>query len=41
MTKQPNILCIVSEDCPPKIGAYGDPVALTPHLDRLAAQGIV
>lgn len=41
MTKQPNILCIVSEDCPPKIGAYGDPVARTPHLDRLAAQGIV
>lgn len=37
---RPNILCIVSEDCPPWIGAYGDRVAVTPHLDRLAAQGV-
>lgn len=37
---RPNILCIVSEDCPPWIGAYGDPVARTPNLDRLAAEGV-
>lgn len=41
MSKRPNILCIVSEDCPPKIGAYGDPVARTPHLDRLASEGML
>lgn len=36
---RPNILWIVSEDCPPWIGAYGDDVATTPHLDRLAERG--
>lgn len=39
-TQRPNILCLVSEDCPPRLGAYGDPVARTPHLDRLAAEGV-
>jgi arylsulfatase A-like enzyme len=37
---RPNILCFVSEDNNPFIGAYGDPLAQTPHLDRLAAEGI-
>lgn len=37
---RPNILCIVSEDCPPWIGAYGDRVARTPNLDRLAEEGV-
>ncbi|RYH02518.1 choline-sulfatase [Salipiger sp. IMCC34102] len=36
----PNILCLVSEDCPPWSGPYGDPLARTPHLDRLAAEGV-
>src|SRR5690606_10052899 len=39
---RPNILWLVSEDNSRfTIGAYGDPLARTPHLDRLAAGGIV
>jgi len=38
--QQPNILCLVCEDISPFLGCYGDPVALTPNLDRLAAEGI-
>ena len=40
-TERPNILCIVSEDCPPRLGAYGDTIARSPNLDRLASQGVV
>jgi arylsulfatase A-like enzyme len=36
----PNILCLVCEDISPYLGCYGDPVALTPQLDRLASDGI-
>lgn len=36
---RPHILWIVSEDCPPWIGAYGDAVATTPNIDRLAERG--
>ena len=36
----PNILWISSEDNGPHLGAYGDPVATTPELDRLAARGL-
>jgi N-sulfoglucosamine sulfohydrolase len=36
----PNILLIVSEDNGPELGCYGDPVAKTPRLDHLAAEGI-
>jgi len=36
----PNILCLVCEDISPYLGCYGDPVALTPNLDRLAGEGI-
>ncbi|MFE0156506.1 sulfatase-like hydrolase/transferase [Nonomuraea sp. NPDC059007] len=38
---RPNILWIVSEDCPPRFGCYGDPHAATPHLDALAAGGVL
>jgi N-sulfoglucosamine sulfohydrolase len=39
---RPNILWIVSEDNAFNyVGAYGDPLARTPNLDRLAATGIV
>lgn len=38
---QPNILWIVSEDNNPFIGAYGDRLAHTPVLDRLAHEGIL
>ncbi|MDF2894127.1 MAG: sulfatase [Rhodococcus erythropolis] len=36
----PNILWIVSEDCPPWFGCFGDELAETPNLDRLAHEGI-
>ena len=39
MAKRPNILWISFEDTNPFYGCYGDPVARTPHLDRLAAKG--
>ena len=39
---KPNILWVVSEDNTYNfVGAYGDPLARTPNLDLLAAQGIV
>lgn len=39
---QPNILWVVSEDnAAYTVGAYGDPLARTPHVDRLAQDGIV
>lgn len=37
---RPNILWITSEDNSPYLGCYGDPNAETPHLDRLAAEGV-
>ena len=36
---QPNVVWIVTEDISPNLGCYGDPDAVTPNLDRLAAQG--
>jgi arylsulfatase A-like enzyme len=30
----------VAEDLGPRLGAFGDPLARTPHLDRLAAEGV-
>lgn len=38
--ERPNILWLVAEDHYPFVGAYGDPVAHTPALDRLAHEGI-
>ena len=38
--KQPNILWISTEDMSPHLGCYGDKVAKTPNIDRLASQGI-
>ena len=39
VSKRPNILWVSFEDCNPFYGCYGDPVARTPNLDRLAAEG--
>jgi len=39
--KQPNIICIVCEDISPILGCYGDKAALTPNLDKLAAEGVM
>lgn len=36
----PNILWISAEDLSPRLGAYGDPVARTPNIDRLANEGL-
>ena len=38
--ERPNILWITSEDNSPYLGCYGDRLALTPNLDRLAAEGV-
>jgi uncharacterized sulfatase len=38
--KRPNVLFIAVDDLNTRIGSYGDLVAKTPHLDRLARQGI-
>ena len=37
---RPNILWITCEDLSPVLGCYGDRQAVTPNLDRLAAQGV-
>jgi len=38
---RPNILWLVSEDNDPLLGCYGDRVARTPTLDRLAREGVL
>lgn len=38
---RPNILWLVSEDNNPFIGAYGDALAHTPTIDRLAREGVL
>lgn len=37
----PNILWITVEDISPDLGAYGDPIAHTPTLDKLASKGFL
>jgi N-sulfoglucosamine sulfohydrolase len=37
---RPHLLLLVAEDLGPRIGAFGDSVARTPNLDRLAREGI-
>ena len=37
---KPNILWITCEDISPNVGCYGDAYAVTPNIDRLAAQGV-
>ena len=38
---RPHILFIAVDDLKPTIGAYRDPIARTPNLDRLAARGLL
>ncbi|MBN2314801.1 MAG: sulfatase-like hydrolase/transferase [Sedimentisphaerales bacterium] len=38
--EQPNILWISTEDINPDLGCYGDTYAVTPNIDKLAAQGV-
>ncbi|HNS22612.1 MAG TPA: sulfatase-like hydrolase/transferase [Sedimentisphaerales bacterium] len=37
---KPNILWITCEDISPYLGCWGDPLAITPNLDRLAGRSI-
>ncbi len=37
---RPNILLLLVDDLKPVLGAYGDRIAVTPHMDRLAARGL-
>ncbi len=37
---RPNVLLICVDDLKPLLGAYGDSLAKTPNLDRLAARGL-
>lgn len=38
--KKPNILFIGIDDLRPELGCYGSKIAVTPHLDAFAAQGL-
>jgi uncharacterized sulfatase len=38
--RRPNILWLTCEDMSPNLGCYGDRQAVTPNLDRFAAQGV-
>ena len=37
---KPNVLLICVDDLKPLIGSYGDPLAKTPNIDRLAKRGV-
>lgn len=39
--RRPNVLFIAVDDLRPQLGCYGDPVAITPNIDRLAKMGVV
>jgi iduronate 2-sulfatase len=38
---RPNVLLILVDDLKPALGAYGDPLARSPHIDRLARRGLL
>lgn len=38
--QKPNILFIAVDDLRPNLGCYGDAVAVTPNIDRLASKGV-
>ena len=37
---KPHVLLLCVDDLKPALGCYGDPLAKTPHLDRLSARGM-
>ena len=39
--KRPNVLFIAIDDLRPALGCYGDPIAVTPNIDRLASRGTI
>lgn len=38
---RPNVVLILAEDMTPRLGAYGDPNAVTPNIDELAKESVV
>ncbi len=40
-SKIKNVLFIVADDLRPTLGCYGDEIAITPNIDRLANKGVV
>jgi len=38
--QRPNVLFLISDDLNNLLGCYGDPLAKTPNIDRLAARGV-
>ena len=40
LAARPNILFIAIDDLRPELGCYGSPIAKSPHLDKLAANGL-
>jgi len=38
--RRPNVLFLIADDLNNMLGCYGDGLAKTPHLDRLAARGV-
>ncbi|MBF0197227.1 MAG: sulfatase [Planctomycetes bacterium] len=39
--QKPNVLMIIVDDLKPTMGCFGDTLAITPHMDRLASQGMI
>lgn len=39
--RRPNVLLICVDDLKPVLGCYGDKIAKTPNIDRLAGQGVL
>jgi len=37
---RPNILVLMAEDMSSRVASFGDPVAVTPNIDQLAAEGV-
>lgn len=41
IAQKPNVLLICIDDLKPRLGCYGDPLAKTPCIDRLAKNGVL
>ena len=39
--QRPNVLFLISDDLNNLLGCYGDPLAKTPNIDKLAARGVL
>ncbi|VGO21732.1 sulfatase [Pontiella sulfatireligans] len=39
--QKPNILFLAVDDLRPELGCYGSPIAVTPNMDKLAADGLL